>query len=208
MLHLQTRELSLLNDITAGEEEFFSGGQKCPSWLISWIHSSSLLFIVWIDLSCLSSLWCKVQISVPCRKHIKQTQKKKKKLPTPDSSLILFICKKIFFKWIENILSGNFKLMFIFLEKMCLDLLGISANLNLYLNAIVQIKSECLAILSSWDPKKNPIWIWGHESEGTNRASGWTFTAKFCKVGKRQCCPRLLSEYTTKYNFSYISSKH
>lgn len=31
MLHLQTKELSLLNDITAGEEEFSSGGQKCPS---------------------------------------------------------------------------------------------------------------------------------------------------------------------------------
>jgi len=46
MLHLQTRELSLLNDITAGQEEFSSGGQKSPSRLISWIHSCFLLFIV------------------------------------------------------------------------------------------------------------------------------------------------------------------
>lgn len=53
--------------------------------------------------------------------------------------------------------SSNFKLMFISLEKKCLDLLGISADLNLYLNVTVTRKSECLAVLSSWDPKKNLI---------------------------------------------------
>lgn len=91
----QTRELSLLNDITAGQEEFSSGGQKCLSWLVLWMHSSTPLFIVWVNLSCFSSLWCEIQIPLPCTKHIKQM--KKTKLPTPDSSLILWIRKKMLF---------------------------------------------------------------------------------------------------------------
>lgn len=88
----QTREL--LNGITAGQEKFSSGGQKCLSWMVLWIHSSSL-FIVWVTLSCLSCLWWEIQTPLPCTEHIKEM--KKTKLPTADASPVLWICKKMLF---------------------------------------------------------------------------------------------------------------
>lgn len=47
--------------------------------------------------------------------------------------------------------------MLVFLEKKHLDPLGTSAKLRLSLNVVVKIKFECLAVLSSWNPKKNLI---------------------------------------------------
>lgn len=97
--------------------------------------------------------------------------------------------------------------MVVLLEKKHLDPLGTSAKVNLSLNVVVKIKFECLAVISSWNPKKNLICIWGQESEGSNRATDWTLTAKFCRAGKLQCSPQQLPGYDTKYlpYYSFLS---